>query len=162
MERNPVSHVDGEESIWTKFLLKAGPTTACCSGPAEPGFVYLQGWRLCFIVTCSGVWSPSWLWDRKEKQQTEKISHDQKTPKTSHFHVRNFLYSTFIPFSLILILSISERNFALSSPGHSIQLKRAARSSLCILFISSTNSSQPHLIVHSSPLAILVTPLRFN
>lgn len=83
-----------------------------------------------------------------------------KKPQNLHiFHVRNFLYSTFVLFSLIIILSISERNFALSSLGLSIQLKRAARSSPCILFKLNKHSSHPHLIVHSSPLAILVTPL---
>lgn len=141
-----MNHVGWEELIWTKFLLKAGPTRACLLRPCLARFCLLTRVETLFhcnlfscLITAIIVGG-----GRKTTNKQQKKNSNYKKPlsKPSHFPCQKFsvfyLYS--FVFSLTLIHYVSEKNFALSSPGLPIQLKRAARSSLCILFVSSTNA----------------------
>ena len=82
------------------------------------------------------------------------------TKKPLHiFLVRNFLCSNLSPFSLVLFLCISERSRTLSPLCLSIQLLECSKIfPLHSLLKLNKLSSQPHLIMCSGPLAILVTP----
>lgn len=145
MERGPVGiesfrlgivHLDQiSAQSWSNYsmLIMLCLVRVCFLTRMETPFHFNLFWCLITLMIVEGG-------TKKPTNRPKKPAMTKDPQKLHIFHIRNFLYSTFIPLSLILILCISERNYALSLPGLIIQLKRAARPSLCILFVSSTNT----------------------
>lgn len=137
---------------WSNYSMLLRPCLArfCLLTKVETLFHCNLFWCLITLMTVGGRREPT----------NQKTSNDQETTKTSHFPCQNFsvfhLFSIFsYPNSLYLW---EELCFTFTRTFHSVGegSKVFPLHALCKL---NKHSSQPHLIVRSSPLTIVVTPL---